>query len=95
MKHRIMWILWPAFVVAAVSEMLFFAFIDPVELHLFGNPNELSRMTTYSVFFFVFWAMGACSSALTCWLQGGGHHIPSSAATAGASPERDATGGGG
>jgi len=73
MKERVMWVLWPAFVVAAVAEMLFFAVIDPVELHLFGNPNELGRMTTYSVFFFLFWALGACSSGLTCMLQGGGN----------------------
>ena len=74
MKQRIMWILWPAFVVAAVAEMLFFAFIDPAELHLFGNPIELSKTATYSLFFFLFWVMGACSSALTCFLQGGSHH---------------------
>jgi Na+-driven multidrug efflux pump len=75
MKQRIMWILWPAFVVAAVAEMLFFAFIDPGELHLFGNPIELSKTATYSLFFFLFWVMGACSSALTCFLQGGGQHV--------------------
>ena len=69
MKQRIMWVLWPAFVVAAVTEMLFFAFIDPGEVYLFGNPVELSPTATYSLFFFFFWVMGACSSALTCFLQ--------------------------
>jgi len=69
MKQRIMWVLWPAFVVAAVTEMLFFAVIDPGEIYLFGNPVELSRTAMYSLFFFFFWMMGACSSALTCFLQ--------------------------
>lgn len=69
MKQRIMWILWPAFIVAAVAEMLFFAFIDPGELSFFGTPLELGRVATYSLFFFFFWFLGACSSALTCFLQ--------------------------
>lgn len=69
MKQRIMWVLWPAFVVAAVTEMLFFAFFDPGEMLFFGNPLELSATATYSLFFFFFWVMGACSSALTCLLQ--------------------------
>ncbi|MCC6533109.1 MAG: hypothetical protein IT531_11215 [Burkholderiales bacterium] len=69
MKERIIWVLWPAFITAAVTEMLFFAFIDPGEIHLFGNPLELSKTGAYSLFFFFFWVMGACASALTCFLQ--------------------------
>ena len=69
MKQRIMWVLWPAFMVAAATEVLFFAFIDPGEIVLFGNPVELGPTATYSLFFFFFWAMASCSSALTCFLQ--------------------------
>lgn len=69
MKQRIMWVLWPAFVVAAVAEMLFFVCIDPGELSFFGRPLEFSRTATYSLFFFFFWAITACSSALTCFLE--------------------------
>lgn len=69
MKERIIWALWPGFVVAAAMEMLFFAFVDPGELHFNGEPLELSRTAVYSIFFFFFWAMGAGSSALTCFLQ--------------------------
>jgi hypothetical protein len=69
MTQRIVWILWPAFVVASVAEMLFFALIDPGELRPFGDALELSRTAVYSLFFFFFWAAGACSSALTCLLQ--------------------------
>jgi hypothetical protein len=69
MTQRIVWILWPAFVVAAAAEMFFFAFFDPGELRLAGDALELSRTAVYSLFFFFFWALGACSSALTCLLQ--------------------------
>lgn len=69
MKQRIMWVLWPAFVVAAATEMLFFVVIDPGEMQFFGHPLELSRTATYSLFFFFFWVMGACSSALSCFLE--------------------------
>ena len=69
MKQRIMWVLWPAFVVAAATEMLFFVVIDPGEMHVFGHPLELSRTATYSLFFFFFWAIGACASALSSFLE--------------------------
>lgn len=69
MKARIMWVLWPGFVVGAVMEMLFFAFVDPGEMHFNGEPLELSRTAVYSLLFFFFWCMGAASSALTCFLQ--------------------------
>lgn len=69
MRQRIAWILWPAFLVAAATEMFFFAVVDPGELRLFGDTVELSGITVYSLFFFFFWAMGACCSALTCLLQ--------------------------
>lgn len=68
-KHRIAWMLWPAFLVGAVAEMVFFAFIDPGEIMLFGNPLDLSVTATYSLFFFFFWSVGIASSALTCFLQ--------------------------
>jgi hypothetical protein len=68
-KNRIAWVLWPSFLVAAFAEMVFFAAIDPGEITLFGNPLDLTPTATYSVFFFFFWAMGAMTSGLTCFLQ--------------------------
>ena len=69
MKQRIVWILWPAFVVAAGAEMLFFALFDPADLRLFGDAPNLSATAVYSIFFFFFCTLGALSSALTCLLQ--------------------------
>lgn len=40
---RLMWIAWPAFLVAAVLEMLVFAFIDPNELHWGGAASGGTR----------------------------------------------------
>lgn len=62
-------IVWPAFLVACAMEFVFFALFDPADLHIFGEPLEASRMSVYSVGFFVFWLMGAASSFLTCFLQ--------------------------
>ena len=66
---RLMWILWPSFVVAGIAEAAFFTLIDPQELYLFGEPVEFSRMATYSIGFFCFWAICAASSMFTCFIQ--------------------------
>ncbi|MFM6985451.1 MAG: hypothetical protein ACKOXQ_02345 [Hydrogenophaga sp.] len=66
--QRWMWIAWPAFLVAAVLEMLVFALVDPSELHWSGHALDWSRQTVYTVAFFVFWAAAMASSALTTLL---------------------------
>ena len=69
LAQRLMWIAWPAFLVAAVIEMVVFALVDPSELHWGGNPLELSRQAGYTFAFFFFWAMTFASSALTTLLS--------------------------
>jgi hypothetical protein len=66
---RAMWILWPSFLVGGVAEAIFFTVFDPMDLHLFGNPLEVSRTAVYTLGFFLFWIFAAASSALTCFLQ--------------------------
>ena len=66
--QRWMWILWPAFLVAGVLEMLVFAMVDPQDLHWFGQPVTMSREGIYTLAFFVFWSIAAASSALTTLL---------------------------
>ncbi|MGE0099746.1 MAG: hypothetical protein AB7S86_15495 [Hydrogenophaga sp.] len=61
-------IVWPAFLLAAVLEMVVFALVDPSDLHWFGQPLHWSRQAVYTVAFFVFWAVAAVSSALTLLL---------------------------
>jgi len=67
MKH-IIWVFWPAFIAAGISEIVFFTVIDPQQLYLWGQPVTLPAMSTYSVGFFLFWAICAVSSLLT-WLM--------------------------
>ena len=69
MKQRLMWILWPAFLVAGIAEGITFSLFDPSDMHLFGQPVELGRTAVYSIGFFLFWAFASASSALTCLLQ--------------------------
>jgi hypothetical protein len=68
-KQRLMWIVWPAFLVAAALEMVVFAFVDPGELHWSGASLNLSRQAVYTVAFFVFWGFATASSALTVLLS--------------------------
>lgn len=67
--QRMMWIAWPAFLVAAILEMIVFAMVDPSDLHWFGQPMGLSRNAVYTLAFFVFWGVTMASSALTTLLS--------------------------
>ena len=69
LARRLMWIIWPAFLVAAAAETVFFAVFDPFDLHFFGTPLELSREAMYTLGFFGFWGVGIVSSALTAFLE--------------------------
>jgi len=44
-----MWIVWPAFLAAAVAELVFFSLFDPFDLHFFGAPLEMSRESIYAM----------------------------------------------
>ena len=49
-----MWIAWPAFLLAGVTEMLVFAVVDPQDLHWSGRPLAFSREAIYTLAFFCF-----------------------------------------
>lgn len=69
MSQRLMWILWPGFVMAIPAVGIVFTLVDPADLHAFGAPLEMSRLGAYSLGFLLFWALGAGCSALTVLLQ--------------------------
>ncbi|MEY4979013.1 MAG: hypothetical protein RLZZ352_1283 [Pseudomonadota bacterium] len=69
LMQRLMWIAWPAFLVAAVLEMVVFALIDPSELHWSGHSLALSREAVYTLSFFLFWGAAMVSGALTTLLS--------------------------
>jgi hypothetical protein len=68
LAHRLMWVIWPAFLAAGVAEGVFFTLFDPFDLHLFGSSQELSREAFYTLGFFGFWGLCIASSALTVFL---------------------------
>ena len=65
---KLMWIVWPAFLIAGIAETIFFALFDPFDLHVFLAPHEVSREAIYTLGFIGFWAVGIASSALTVFL---------------------------
>ena len=69
-KARALLILWPAFVMAGVLEMLVFAVVDPGSLHWFGSDAiEWPRDAVYSVTFLIFWFVISLSAAITQYLD--------------------------
>jgi hypothetical protein len=68
LAQRLMWVIWPAFLVAGGAEAVFFTLFDPFDLRLFGAPLDISREAFYTLGFFSFWGLGIASSALTVFL---------------------------
>lgn len=69
-------ILWPAFLMAGVFEMMLFAVIDPGQLHWFGGaPIDWPRQAIYTVTFVLCWGTSAIASALTVLLMRGASHV--------------------
>lgn len=69
--QRWKWIAWPAFLAAALMEMVVFAFVDPSDI----APPGWSRNGVYNLAFFVFWAVTFLSSYITSLLSRSAHEI--------------------
>ncbi len=70
MMRSALQIAWPAFMAAALLELLVFAHVDPADVHtLAGAPVELSRQAVYTLSFFGFWAACAAACAASAWLR--------------------------
>lgn len=64
--RRLAAVVWPAFLMAGVLEMLVFSMVDPGDLHwLGGTAVEADHKAVYTVAFFAFWIVVALGSALT------------------------------
>jgi hypothetical protein len=76
MAPRSLQILWPAFLVAGVLEMLVFAVVDPGELHGFGGAAlDWPRQAVYTVTFLVLWGAVAAAAAITALLMHGTRNL--------------------
>ncbi len=83
MKHRIVRILWPAFLAAGALEALVFAVTEPSQLRWFGGPPiGWSPIAIYSVTFLILWGGVATASALTALLSLTDHEVNALAPTA-------------
>ena len=68
LAQRIGAVLWPSFFAAGVATMVFFAFLDPLDLRDLTFPDwQISRGLGYSICFFMFWTATAGSSLFT-WI---------------------------
>lgn len=74
--RRVASIAWPAFLGAAVLEIVVFSFVDPTSLHLLpGEALALSERAIYSLAFFVFWAAMAATCALALALSSSAEEV--------------------
>ena len=65
LMRRVASIAWPAFLGAAVLEIIVFSLVEPSALRLLsGEALALSDTAVYSLAFFVFWAAMAATCAL-------------------------------
>jgi len=63
-------VLWPAFLMAGVAEMLVFAVLDPMDLRWFGGePLGLGRQAVYTLTFLIFWMLFSVGAAITLLLS--------------------------
>ncbi len=67
--QRMMWIAWPAFLVAGLLELVVFGLVDPQDLQWFGHPLAMSRQGVYTLAFFVFWGLAMLASGMALWLS--------------------------
>jgi hypothetical protein len=70
MLRRSLQVLWPAFLLAGVTETLVFAVIDPGDLRWFGGEAFDWPLTAiYTVSFLIFWALISTAGAITILLS--------------------------
>ena len=67
--HRVVAIVWPAFLAAAALEGLVFAVTEPSSLRWFGGPAiDWSPISIYSVTFLILWGCVTAAGAVTTLL---------------------------
>ena len=85
MKERLIWVLWPGFVMAIPAVGIVFSVFDPDEMEIAGE--VVSRLGAYTIGFLFFWALGALCSGLTCLLQRSPYEVNRCPLPSGCRPE--------
>ena len=74
--RRLVSVAWPAFLGAAVLEIVVFSFVEPDALRLLtGEALALSQTAVYSLAFLVFWAAMAATCQLALSLARGADEV--------------------
>lgn len=69
LNQKLMWIAWPSFLAACVLELVVFAFVDPTQIDISGQPLEWPRQAAYTAAFFAFWAISMFACGMTTLLR--------------------------
>lgn len=67
--RKCMTVMWPSFLAAGLLEMVVFGLVSPEDLRFGDAELGLGSMGTYTVAFFLFWAIAGLSSYLTTTLS--------------------------
>ncbi len=67
--QRVIAVLWPSFITSGVATGLFFTAFDPLDLMTLTGHHDASRMSVYTIGFFLFWLLTSATCALTCYFQ--------------------------
>lgn len=68
LRHVMMSVFWPSFLMACVTSGLVFSLVSPEQLMLLDTRIQLSSIGVYTIGFFIFWLVGAIASSLTAFL---------------------------
>lgn len=68
-KQKIIAVLWPSFLTAGVATILFFTAFDPELLMAVAGYEQISRLGSYTIGFFLFWLLTSSTCVLTCYFQ--------------------------
>jgi hypothetical protein len=73
-SRRLIWVIWHAFPVAGVAEVVYFTVFDPFEQNFFAAVLDESREVTCTMGFFGFWALGADGVPRSLAVEGESRH---------------------
>lgn len=68
-RQKIIAVLWPSFLTAGVATILFFTAFDPQLLMAVAGYEQISRLGSYTIGFFLFWFLTSSTCVLTCYFQ--------------------------
>ena len=75
MMQRLIYILWPSFLVAGAANIVIATLFDPLEILYRGDAPFEHRIAAYTLGFLFLWVICIGSSAMTCYFQRSANEI--------------------